>query len=91
MSYNDTMRSKHKKTLQAVFRNPVQAGINWKDIESLFLALGADVEEGRGSRVSITLNEEVAVFHRPHPKKEAGKGTVRSVREFLTIAGVAKC
>jgi len=85
------MRTKHKKTFQSVFKNPVQAGISWKDIESLFVALGAEVEEGKGSRVTITLNREVAVFHRPHPAKEAGKGAVRSVREFLTIAGVEKC
>ncbi len=42
------MRTKHKKTLQSIFKNPVQAGINWKDIESLFVALGAEVEEGKG-------------------------------------------
>ena len=85
------MRTKHKKTLQSIFKNPVQAGINWKDIESLFVALGAEVEEGKGSRVTLTLSGEVAVFHRPHPGKEASKGTIRSVREFMTIAGVEKC
>ena len=67
------------------------ANIAWKDIESLFIALGADVEEGTGSRVTIALKGEVAVFHRPHPRKETVKGALKSVREFLKIAGVEKC
>ncbi|NQU63104.1 MAG: type II toxin-antitoxin system HicA family toxin [SAR324 cluster bacterium] len=85
------MRTKHKKTLKAIYHNPVLANIIWSDIESLFIALGADVEEGKGSRVIITLNKEIAVFHRPHPRKETIKGAVKSVREFLKIAGVEQC
>jgi len=85
------MRTKHKKTLQAIYHNPVLANIAWSDIESLFVALDAEVEEGKGSRVTITLNEEIAVFHRPHPRKETVRGAVKSVREFLKIAGVKQC
>jgi hypothetical protein len=91
VAYYDTMRTKHKKTLQAIYHNPILTNIAWSDIESLFIALDADVEEGKGSRVTITLNGEVAVFHRPHPRKETIKGAVKSVREFLNIAGVEKC
>ena len=29
-----------------------------------------------------------AVFHRPHPRKETEKGAVKSVRRFLTKAGI---
>jgi hypothetical protein len=82
------MRTKHNKILQTIYQNPIQSNIKWADIESLFLALGAEIDEGKGSRVTITLNNDVAVFHRPHPQKETVKGAVRSVREFLTIAGV---
>ena len=85
------MRAKHKKILQAIYQSPIQSNIKWTDIESLFIALGAEVEEGRGSRVTVTLNNEVAVFHRPHPQKETVKGAVKSVREFLTITGVKQC
>ncbi len=88
VAYNDTMRTKHKKSLKAIYHTPVLTNTHWRDIESLFTALGADVEEGSGSRITITLNSEVAVFHRPHPQKETNKGTVKSVREFLKIAGV---
>jgi len=85
------MNKKHQRTLEAIFSNPVRASINWKDIESLFNTLGAEIEEGRGSRVRILLNEEEAVFHRPHPQKETDKGAVVSVRRFLENAGVKPC
>jgi HicA toxin of bacterial toxin-antitoxin, len=85
------MNRKHQRILEAIFAIPVKASINWKDVESLFIALGASVEEGRGSRVRILLNEEEAVFHRPHPQKETDKGAVVSVRRFLENAGVKPC
>jgi len=51
-------------------------------------ALGAEITEGGGSRVRIALNGVRAVFHRPHPQKETDKGAIRSLRRFLTEAGV---
>jgi hypothetical protein len=82
------LSNKHKSTLEDLFHNPVKSNINWKDIESLFGALGGMVSEGNGSRVRISLNGVMAVFHRPHPQKETDKGAVKSVRRFLTNAGV---
>ncbi|WP_363318184.1 hypothetical protein [Nostoc sp. NMS4] len=29
-----------------------------------------------------------AIFHRPHPEKETDKGAVKSMRRFLTEAGI---
>jgi hypothetical protein len=52
----------------------------------LFFA-GAELSEGRGSRVRVYLNKVRAVFHRPHPRKETDKGAVKSMRRFLTEAG----
>ena len=51
-------------------------------------AVGAEITEGEGSRVRIALNGVRAVLHRPHPQKETEKGAVRSIRRFLTEAGV---
>lgn len=82
------MNKKHQKTLAAIFANPVKANILWKDIESLFLALGAEVSEGSGSRVRVALNGIRAIFHRPHPQKETKKGAIKSVRRFLQEAGI---
>jgi hypothetical protein len=83
------MRRKHRETLDAIFAAPVPANIAWSDIVSLFRALGAELSEGRGSRVRVSLNGVDAVFHRPHPQKETDKGAVRSVQRFLREAGIS--
>jgi hypothetical protein len=62
--------------------------VRWADIEKLLGALGADLSEGRGSRVRIHLNGIRAVFHRPHPEPETDKGALKSMQRFLTDAGV---
>ncbi len=85
------MNKKHLRTLESIFSTPVQSSIKWKDIESLLVKLGAEIEEGRGSRVRVLLNNEEAVFHRPHPHKEIDKGALVSVRRFLENAGVKPC
>ncbi|NTU42666.1 MAG: type II toxin-antitoxin system HicA family toxin, partial [Nitrospirales bacterium] len=65
------MNSKNRKTLSDVFADPLRAGVPWADIEALLEALGAEITEGNGSRVRIALNGVRAVFHRPHPQREA--------------------
>ena len=82
------MNNKQRKTLELIFTDPIPANILWKDIESLFIALGAEVSQGKGSRVRVKLNDIRAVFHEPHPEKETDKGAVKSVREFLIKAGI---
>lgn len=82
------MNSKNLKTLQAIFANPVRANIEWIEIENLLNACGAEITEGKGSRIRIALNGIRAVFHRPHPQKETDKGAILSLRRFLTEAGV---
>jgi hypothetical protein len=77
-----------EKTLQAIFERPTRSDIRWRAIESLFQQHGGTVTQGRGSRVRVALNGVKAVFHRPHPRKEASKGCVESVRTFLENAGV---
>jgi hypothetical protein len=82
------MTSRHQRTLEHLFERPERPDVAWRDVEALFAALGAEVSEGQGSRVRAVLNGVRAVFHRPHPKKEADKGMVKSVRRFLAEAGV---
>ena len=85
------MNSKHAKTMKAIFEIPVRANIPWKDIEALLVALGANKEEGNGSRVRFILNGVFATFHRLHPQKETDRGAVTSVKRFLMNAGVKPC
>jgi hypothetical protein len=82
------LNATHRATLEAVFAEPVRAGIAWRDIEALFVACGAQISEGQGSRVRVALNGVRAVFHRPHPRKDTDKGAVKSVRRFLTEAEI---
>ncbi|WP_373499559.1 type II toxin-antitoxin system HicA family toxin [Desulfococcus sp.] len=82
------MNKKQRQTLDKIFEKPARSDIPWVHIESLFIALGADISEGRGSRVRVALHDVRAVFHRPHPEKITNKGAVKSVRRFLQEAGV---
>jgi len=77
------MNRKHQRTLSRIIEKPERSDISWRDIERLFRALGADISEGRGSRVRVHLNGVRAVFHRPHPERVTDKGAVSSVRRFL--------
>jgi hypothetical protein len=81
------VKRKHQRTLEAVFARPVSGTIRWADIESVFLALGAEIEEREGSRVAIIWNGQVQVFHRPHPGPETDKGAVASIRKWLDANG----
>lgn len=82
------MNTTHRKTLVAIFSNPILRSLEWQRIESLFIALGAQKIEGNGSRVRFILHDVVGTFHRPHPAKEAKPYQVRDARQFLENAGV---
>ncbi|MBE8995644.1 MAG: type II toxin-antitoxin system HicA family toxin [Microcystis sp. M015S2] len=82
------LSKKQRKILDQIFEQPVRSDVVWTDIESLLEALGAEISEGRGSRVRVALKGVRAVFHRPHPRRETDKGAVVSVRRFLSEAGV---
>ncbi len=82
------MNSKHSKTLEAIFSKPTTGTLEWSRIESLLIAVGCVVIEGRGSRVRFACGERVATFHRPHPAKEAKPYQVEDARAFLELIGV---
>lgn len=82
------MNSKARKTLQTIFAVPTAKTLPWDDIEALFVALGAKVTEGSGSRVKFDLEDKTAAFHRPHNPKTARAYQVELVRAFLEAMGV---
>ena len=82
------MNAKHRRTLMAIYADPVPKQLEWKAMEALFIAVGAEVIEGRGSRVRFHKNVQIGTFHRPHPKKEAKPYQVKDARDFLTRIGV---
>jgi hypothetical protein len=82
------MKRKHERTLQAIFAHPVSANIQWRDVEALFVDLGAEISEREGSRIAVVLFDEVRVFHRPHPNPNTDKGAVASIRNWLKQHGI---
>ncbi|MEQ8402526.1 MAG: type II toxin-antitoxin system HicA family toxin [Roseitalea porphyridii] len=82
------MNSKHRRTLQAVFAEPVSGTLEWAAIERLLVAAGARRIEGRGSRVRFEKDGHIETFHRPHPAREAKRYQVRAARGFLERIGV---
>ena len=82
------MNKKQRQTFDKIFESPVRSDIPWANIESLFISVGSEISEGRGSRVRVALNNVRAVFHRPHPERLTDKGAIKSVRRFLMEAGI---
>lgn len=82
------MNSRQRKTLEALFKEPTSANIEWAAIESLLIAVGCRAVEGNGSRVAFERDGERESFHRPHPAKEAKRYQVRLARDFLMRLGI---
>ena len=85
---DSSLNRKHDETLRQIYADPVRTNINWTDVESLFVALGAELKEAEGSRLCVILNGRKAVYHRPHPQKETKKYVVKQLRDFLREAGI---
>ncbi|MFC1821955.1 type II toxin-antitoxin system HicA family toxin [Thermodesulfobacteriota bacterium] len=82
------MNPRHKKTLVAIFTDPVSGNIEWRRIEALFKAVDCEIIEGRGSRITIVHKGRKAAFHRPHPGKDAKRYQIFAARDFLKLIGV---
>jgi hypothetical protein len=82
------VKTKHRKTLEAIFARPTHGGIVFSEIEALVVSLGGQVFEREGSRVKIELKGEQWRCHRPHPGKEARKYQVEEARELFERLGI---
>lgn len=82
------MSTRHRRTLEAVFRDPVSATIIWDDVERMLVHHGAVIRERSGSRIEVELSGLRSNFHRPHPQKEAKQYQIREVRALLTQADI---
>lgn len=84
------MNSKQAKTLETIFTDPVPSDLKWREIEALLLYLGAEIKEGRGSRVRVFLQGEVGIFHQPHPtNRTVCRCAVKDIRVLLINAGLS--
>ncbi len=83
-----SMNRNHRKTLAAVFADPISGNIEWRRIEALLKAAGCEIIEGSGSRIAVLHEGRKATFHRPHPGKDALRYQILAAREFLESIGV---
>ena len=82
------MNHKHQQTLRAIFAKPTSPSIVFRDIESMLVALGAEIQEREGSRLRVDLAGEQWRCHRPHPGKEARRYQVEELRALLQRMGI---
>jgi hypothetical protein len=82
------MNSKHRKTLEAIFADPINGNLDWSRIEALLVSIGCRVVEGSGSSVGFEKNGVRVRFHRPHPGRAALKYRVKDARAFLQQIGI---
>ena len=83
-----TMRAKHRRTLESLFKQPTPTGIRWTDVVFMLEAAGVEVSQRSGSRVLLKKGAERMVVHRPHPEPDTGRATVRDIAAFLAAMGV---
>lgn len=83
------MSHKHVNLIRAIFHDPVGGNIHWREVESLLHHLGADVTPTHGAGFRVVLNGCEAFLHHPHQSNVCDRTIVKSLREFLTRAGVS--
>ena len=84
------MNSRHSKTLEQVFAEPLNGNLEWRRIEALLMAVGCRRIEGSGASVSFEKDGLKVRFHRPHPQREALRYRVADARIFLQTVGVTR-
>ena len=81
------MSTKHQRTLKALFQTPIPKDLNWRDVKSLLEALGVEIAQGAGSRVTLARDGRKGFIHVPHPKHVLLTGHVKDIRRFLVSIG----
>ncbi len=82
------MSHKHENLLSAIFKDPLNTNLQWREVEALLHHLGADVESLSGTRLHVKLNGFEGTLHRPHHGSSLGREDVKHLREFLGHARV---
>lgn len=84
------MNNKQRKILEKMLADPISKKLNYKDLESLLINIGCQIEQGNGSRVTIIYGKKIFKYHRPHPSPTVHPYAIKSFRLFLKVIGVIK-
>ena len=82
------MNKKHRETLRKILSHPTSHNVEWKRIERMLAALGANLSESSSGRIKVALNGNERDFHRPHHKNLDDPNEIVALRTFLADAGV---
>jgi hypothetical protein len=82
------MSQKHSRILHSILEGPAHANIHWREVESLLLHLGAQIDAGHGARIRVALNGIEGTLHRPHHSGVCSKQDIRHLREYLLSTGI---
>lgn len=89
------MLSNSQKKLLALMLDPRRsANVRWRDIEALLRALGVEIKQ-RGKIVVVLFpiagsDKRATWSSHVEPDKQLGKGTVKSIVDFIRAAGLDK-
>jgi len=95
ISINDDieLNSKKKALIEKIFRRPPPSDVDYDEVESLLVALGAVVIKKGGSHFFAELNGQRFNVIKPHAKgahPKMDKGFVKELCEFLLDQGIVK-
>jgi hypothetical protein len=80
------MNHRHRKVLHQLFSHPINPNIHFRDIETIFGELGADVSHSGNGKLHVALNGHTANFQ--NPGKSMPKEEVIQVRKFIETCGI---
>ena len=86
------MDKEQRHTLAKIDDDPHVAGVRWKDVEQLFLGLGAYAKWSDPSHLTVELKGHKESFQTPARDKNAvlTESDGKKVKDFLASAGITK-
>jgi hypothetical protein len=75
------MNKRQRKTLADIYEKPTRSDLSWRNVESLFNAIGSDIFEGEGSRVSVVFNNHEILVTGALREGKTSNAFVRDVLE----------
>jgi hypothetical protein len=85
---SDRMQHKDRTTLGEIFAHPVTHNLAWRDVVSLFEAVGGEVTDTHKDGVKVKLAGNERTFQRPHHKNIDSTDEIVAIKKFLEESGV---
>ena len=82
---DEHLSNHHRDTLAKLFSHPPSGNVEWREIVSLFEAIGSATEEHNG-KLKITLGSVTDTIPVPH-SKDVDEQTIVDLRRMLRAAG----